>query len=242
MPPAAAPVPVATPTTAVPPVVESPATRNPLRYLFHNLARDLVSLPSRENGLVLAGGAGLALAVRPVDDNLAAWADERGSSGYTAIGRIVGDGLVQGGAAIAVYAGGALAGDHFTAHVGSDLIRAQALNAVVTRVGKVAFGRKRPGGSSDSMPSGHASATFASAAVVANHFGWKAGVPAYAAASFVGWTRVRDRVHWATDVAIGAAVGTIAGITVTRRHRDTTWAIVPAANPRSVSVMVMKLR
>ena len=68
------------------------------------------------------------------------------------------------------------------------------------------------------MPSGHTSATFASAAVLHRHYGWKIGLPAYAAASFVGWTRVRDRVHWLSDVAFGAAIGTVAGRAVAGRH------------------------
>ena len=61
------------------------------------------------------------------------------------------------------------------------------------------------------MPSGHTSATFASAAVLQDHFGWKVGVPSFAVAGFVGWTRIRDQHHWLTDVLVGAMIGFAVG-------------------------------
>ncbi len=120
------------------------------------------------------------------------------------------------------------------------LIRAQALNAVITRAFKVAANRRRPGGSHDSMPSGHTTASFASAAVLGEHFGWQTGVPAYAVAGFVGWTRVRDRAHWLTDVVIGAAVGTIVGRTVAAGHRERRWTIIPSAGRSQVGIYVVR--
>jgi membrane-associated phospholipid phosphatase len=197
-------------------------------------------LPSGGSAAILAVGSGTTLAFRPLDDNLTEWAGKQNEAAYTAAGRVLGDGWVQGGAALATYGLGLAAGHGATTHVGSDLIRAQALNAIMTRVAKIGVGRKRPGGSPDSMPSGHASATFASAAVLGSHFGWKVGVPAYAAAGFVGWTRVRDQRHWATDVVMGAAVGLIAGHTVTRGHGNHSWIILPVASGTSASVLILK--
>lgn len=230
---------------AAPPPAPAPPPSEPdqpITRFFQNLGTDLVRVPSRDSALIAAVGAGAALALRPADDNLGQWAADLEKPGYTSIGRTVGDGWVQGGAALAVYGAGLLSRDDTTTHLGSDLIRTQALNAVMTRVFKLAARRDRPGGSDDSMPSGHSSASFATATVLAEHLGWEIGVPAYAAAGFVGWTRVRDRAHWLTDVVVGAAVGTIAGRTVTAGHRARSWTIVPVASGTAVAVFVTKIR
>ena len=226
-----------------PPAQPVPADQpdRPIARLFHNLGHDLVAVPSTDTALVAAIGTGAALVARPADDNLNHWASGLGESSYTRVGRVIGDGWIQGSAALATYGVGLAAQHRPTIHVGSDLIRAQALNAVITRVFKLTAQRKRPGGSSDSLPSGHSSATFATASVLGGHFGWKAGLPAYAAAGFVGWTRVRDRAHWLSDVVVGAAVGTIVGRTVTSGHRERTWVLVPSASATEVAVHIVKV-
>ena len=127
-----------------------------------------------------------------------------------------------------------------TIHIGSDLIRAQALNAILTRGMKAVVGRRRPSGGPDSMPSGHTTATFATAAVLNDHFGWTVGVPSFAVASFVGWTRVRDRAHWVTDVIVGAAIGTAVGHAVASGHRERSWTVVPVASAASVAVYYVR--
>jgi membrane-associated phospholipid phosphatase len=126
------------------------------------------------------------------------------------------------------------------AHVGSDLIRAQVLNGLITRTVKVVVNRTRPSGGGQAFPSGHASAAFASAGVLQQHFGWKAAVPAYAAASFVALTRVRDRAHWVSDVVFGAAVGLASARAVTRGHQSKAWTITPVAMPGGAGFLVMR--
>jgi membrane-associated phospholipid phosphatase len=126
------------------------------------------------------------------------------------------------------------------AHIGSDLIRGHVLNGVTTRALKLAVSRERPQGGGQSFPSGHSSAAFVSAAVLDAHFGWKVGIPAYAAAGFIGWTRVRDDAHWLSDVIFGGAVGTIMGRTVTAGHGRAGWVVVPTASPTSAAVVVAK--
>ena len=213
----------------------------PFTRLFQNLGRDLRALPSIDTVRILGTGGAGTIAMRGADDNLAAWADGEGTSGYSGFG-LIGDGWLQGSAAVGTYAIGRLSGRPAVTHIGSDLIRAQALNAIVTRGLKAAVDRTRPSGGHDAFPSGHASATFTSAAVLHGHFGWKVGVPAYAVAGLVGWTRVRDRQHWMTDVLFGATLGTIAGRTVTNSHRARpAWTVVPVATKGGAAVHVVKI-
>lgn len=58
-----------------------------------------------------------------------------------------------------------------------------------------------------SFPSGHASSAFATASSLAYAYGYKAGIPAYMAASFVALSRVNENIHWLSDVVAGAALG-----------------------------------
>jgi membrane-associated phospholipid phosphatase len=59
---------------------------------------------------------------------------------------------------------------------------------------------------------------FASATVLERHFGWKAGIPAYAVASYVAASRVQTQRHYLSDVMFGAALGIVAGRTVPIGH------------------------
>lgn len=72
---------------------------------------------------------------------------------------------------------------------------------------KFMVNEKRPNGGDYSFPSGHTSAAFAGASFIQGTYGWKWGIPAYSAATFVGWSRVESRAHWIQDVVAGAALG-----------------------------------
>jgi hypothetical protein len=230
------------------PVAPSPAAPTPpplpddrpIVEIFQNLGRDLKRLPSIDTIAIVGGGIVAGVAAHDNDLPLSNWAAKQGPASYTSVGRITGDGWTQGAGALGTYVVGLLAHDRGTIHVGSDLIRAQALNAVLTRGLKSIAGRRRPGGGPDSMPSGHTTATFASAAVLNDHFGWKVGVPSFAVASFVGWTRVRDRAHWMTDVIVGASIGASVGHTVAKGHRGRSWSVVPVASAKSVAVYYVR--
>ena len=93
----------------------------------------------------------------------------------------------------------------------------------------------RPGSSNDSFPSGHATEAFAVASVIAMRSpGWVLPTIAYTAATLVAFDRMNDRVHFASDVAAGAVLGTAIGRILVARHRraraeaqKTTLEIVP---------------
>jgi membrane-associated phospholipid phosphatase len=73
--------------------------------------------------------------------------------------------------------------------------------------------------------------TFASATVLQRNFGWKAGVPAYAFATYVAASRVQEKRHFLSDVAFGAAIGIAAGRTVTIGRGGREFALGPVAVP-----------
>jgi hypothetical protein len=219
---------------SAPEATPAPKEPDPFTHLLQNFYRDVKHLPSLDNAITLGVGGGLALAVHPVDDEVTEHATEGGPRQPYTFGSALGDGWVQVGFAVGTYATGLIAHQSTVTHFGSDLVRAQALNAVLTQGVKFAVRRDRPGnpeGTSYSMPSGHTSSAFATAAVVWRHFGWKAGVPASAVGAWVGAGRVQLGKHFLSDVVFGAAVGTLSGRTVTvghgRKQIVVTLAVVP---------------
>jgi membrane-associated phospholipid phosphatase len=131
-------------------------------------------------------------------------------------GNIGGSFFVQTGAAVGTWAIGAITGNERTKTIGGDLVRAQLVSQVVVQGVKLATQRERPDGSNQhSFPSGHTSSAFATASVLNRHLGWKAGLPAYGFAAFVGVSRMSANKHHMSDVIMGAAVGIAAGRAVT---------------------------
>jgi len=82
-----------------------------------------------------------------------------------------------------------------------------ALTLGVTYTLKYTINAERPDGGSQSFPSGHTSISFSAAEFVRKRYGWEYGVPLYAAAAFVGYSRVEARRHYVQDVFAGAAIG-----------------------------------
>lgn len=100
------------------------------------------------------------------------------------------------------------------------LAAAYASTMAVVYVLKPTVNRTRPDGGRHSFPSGHAASAFAGAAFVQRRYGWAPGVPAYALASFVGYSRVEAKRHYTSDVVAGAAIGFAANCVFThsREH------------------------
>jgi membrane-associated phospholipid phosphatase len=223
----------ATPQIQVVPVVE-PATLRPRAFggVFKDTLIDFRRLPTSETATILALGGVAALIGHSADRDVSAalsGSDEMGE--VLGPGRYVGGPYFQIGGALATYVIGRAAGSPATAAVGADLVRAGLVVQALTHAIKVSTQRSRPNGEPFSFPSGHTSSSFAAATVLQRHFGWKAGVPAYAVATYVGASRIQQNRHYLSDVAFGAALGIVVGRTVTFELGGHRVDIAPAAAP-----------
>ena len=199
----------------------------------------------RNTTAMLLGTVGVAGAMSLVDSRLSVDARRVGGDDMSipsAIGSVVG-GPVPLALGAALYGAGQLRGDGFVTQTGREVIRAVLFSGAVTAVAKGTVGRARPiaaPGDPDefspghgftnatmaSFPSGHTSAAFATATVLAREL--NIAHPAsrrwvnpllFGGATFVGYSRVYDRQHWPSDVLAGAALGSITGYEVVAHAR-----------------------
>lgn len=172
----------------------------------------------RDQLLWLTAGGIAAAGSLPFDDQvLRTFAADR-QPAVVAVGEHLGEAGLHFGAAFALYVGGRAANHTAAADLGVVLLRTQVVNGIFTR-GLKLLPRPRPYQETarparGAFPSGHTSASFATATVLHRRWGWRAGVPAYAVAAFIGGTRLH-KVHHLSDVAFGAALGIASGLSVT---------------------------
>ena len=120
-----------------------------------------------------------------------------------------------------------------------------ALASLVTRIPKTIVGRERPDNwqgdgpyaikgpfKGNSFPSGHTTASFAVASVIATQFRDSKWIPvtAYTVAGLAGLSRIYDNKHWLTDVVAGATIGTLVGNLVSHRTSNSKLTFVPFGN------------
>lgn len=225
---------------AVAQTANPPSGRPLLGRVLTQVARDFVALPSRATFTVLGIGGATALGAGQADRHVNRQLD---NSDYRFLtpGRVIGSVGVQAGVAAGTYAVGHAFNRGGTAQrIGAELIRAQVVTQSLTLGVKVAIRRERPDGGTLSFPSGHASTTFATATVLARHFGWRASVPTYLAATYVASSRLHQHRHYLSDVVFGAALGIAAGRTITAPESALTW--IPVVTPTRVAVMVTYAR
>jgi membrane-associated phospholipid phosphatase len=207
--------------------------------VFTTLPSDFAHLFTPTNGLIAGiGGAG-SLAVHPKDDEIAA--DIYEPSGrrrdFFRAGASIGDGVEQNAFALGTYVVGRVWRQPRLAAAGADLVDAQIVNGVLTQGIKYASDRRRPNGGAHAFPSGHTSATFATAEVLREHFGWKWGAPAYAIGAYVSVSRMVDNKHWASDVVFGTAIGLVSGRAASFGHVPRRVSIAPSLLPRGVAIV-----
>ncbi len=135
---------------------------------------------------------------------------------------------------------GLLRHDDGMRHLGLETTRAVLESSVMTTLVKGMVGRARPSTTLDdpdqyypgrgfmqnslaSFPSGHTTAAFAAATVLATELGRTHPAKRrllqsvfYGAATIVGLSRVYQNAHWGSDVAAGAAIGIAGGLRAVR--------------------------
>ena len=208
-------------------------------------ARAEPAINARESWLLGASAVGAVLLMQR-DQRISSWSQQpslhtnSAFNGTMTGARLFGDpGTVILGAAL--WAGGALTHDNVTATDGQRALEAVAVSGIATAVIKGLAGRMRPyaspsnatdfkfgrgiGGSGEaqSFPSGHTSAAFAFASVITARVAQRSpgraawlGPLLYGAATLTGISRVYDHKHWASDVLLGAGIGTVSGWLVSR--------------------------
>ena len=143
-----------------------------------------------------------------------------------------------------MYATGKIIDNREMADLGLHGTEAVLLGSAIVTVGKGIFGRARPYQNPDdprnfgfnrgwrheeyrSFPSGHSLGGFAAAAAVSAETArwwpktkWIIGPAMYGGAALVAASRMYHNKHWASDVIMGAGIGTFAGLKVVKYHHS----------------------
>jgi hypothetical protein len=203
-----------------------------------NVGRGLVSVFRTENVIPMVFGASLAGSGNFVDRHAQSMFGGK-AQGFGAIGEKAGSMKVMIPLTVGLFAAGRTSSDSRFRAATYDMAEAVVVNGIYTAGLKNAVKRQRPDGSDRlSFPSGHTSSTFAMASVANAHYGAKVGIPAFALASAIGFSRVERGKHNVSDVLAGATLGFVVGRSVSRdngvapRGRSTRFALTPSTDAR----------
>lgn len=206
--------------------------------------------------LGVAGAIGLTYAYDgDIRDKLAG-THSRSLGKLTDAGELIGNPYLHLGVAALVYGGGLAVDSPKWKETGEMLGEALILADAATLLIKEGTGRGRPVATArkddfrpfqfkndyDSFPSMHTASSFALASVLTHS---SESVPvalvSYSAAAFVGFSRMYQNKHWASDVLLGAAIGELAGRVVTSFHanRGNRLVLLPAVSGDAVSMNLL---
>jgi membrane-associated phospholipid phosphatase len=222
---------------------------------------------TRADPLIIGAFVAGAAAIGPFDRNIAkairepsAQDNKTAAHAASAFNFIGSKGVVIAG--LATYGIGRLGHFERIADLGLHTSEALLVSAGVTSILKGFAGRQRPGvagindpddfkfgggfgkHASTSFPSGHSTASFAFATLVTletHHWNpsstWYVAPVMFGGATLVGVARLYSNAHWASDVVMGAGVGTFTALTVyrfnhiTNRHnRVNRWLLTAVPN------------
>lgn len=106
-----------------------------------------------------------------------------------------------------------------------------AVTLLATRALKKGLNVRRPDGGVESFPSGHAAKAFAAATYMHRRHGLDSAWPWYAAAGYVGWTRVNANRHRWGDVAGSAVLAGLSSGWLVTPAGSTTLSLLPSVGP-----------
>ena len=216
----------------------------PIKRFPKDLARNFVALWSSDNfGPLLVGAVATAAAI-PADQPITDYfSDATRWQGFDRLGRQLGKSQVLGPAIGVSFLVSRATSDVQFQSLTYSLAQGFLVTNTVTDGLKILAGRERPDATSRySFPSGHTSNSFMLATVVSRHYGWKAGATAYAFAAYVGASRLESRKHYLTDIIVGATLGYVVGLTVSRdpairARRRVNWGVsIPPGGGAALSV------
>ena len=222
--------------------------RNDLQHLWPALHDDVLSIVTWKNAVILGAGVGGAIAIRQdtdrqVREDTAAHPDRWGAATPT-LGYL-GEYYVQIPVLAAFY-GYTLWDQNVPLHDFSCALNSSfGIAAVSTLAIKGIANTNRPStdvsGGHYGFPSYHTSTGFAMAATVEEYCGWQWGLPAYALAGMVGWSRIDGREHDLSDVVFGAVLGYVIGKSVAAAHltSDSKFQINPYYDPQQQAAGVV---
>lgn len=198
-----------------------------LHGFFPMLRDDARDIFCTRNAAILGVALGGALAVRNnLDDDARAYSaphPNRWGESSRVLGG-VGEIQYQVPAVLGVYAWSLHTQDEELHGFSKSLVSAFTLTGLSTLVVKAAVNTERPSDRWNDgqygFPSYHTASSFAIASVVDEYYGPKAGLPAYAVAGLIGWSRIDERDHDLSDVVFGAALGLVIGHSVAGRHLE----------------------
>jgi membrane-associated phospholipid phosphatase len=214
---------------AAAPEAEDPtkAPVSALKGLLIDIGHDYTAWFTLDTTRTLMIGTASTLFLRPADEALT-------DRGFPVVGEGLSGGQQYGNVTVQLpvafgwWVVGYATGNRQAGDAGRDLVRAQLNAASFTYAIKFVVRRTRPNGDPRSFPSGHASATFATATVLHRHYGWKLGLPFYLLGVYTAASRIEDKKHWLTDTAMGATVGIAAGRAVTFHLKQRPVQVTPA--------------
>ena len=105
---------------------------------------------------------------------------------------------------------------------------------------KLVVNEKRPRHGYQSFPSGHTAMAFFGSGFIHKRYGLRYAIPAYAAAVFVGYSRVKIKEHWIQDVVGGAAIGLLYSYLFTTPYQYKSYHFYPSITSNSAALLCEK--
>lgn len=224
--------------------------RQDLAEFLPDLRDDARAAVNCNNALILGAALAGAIGVRQSwDDSVRDYTAEHpdrwgaGSKFFGALGSV----QYQTPALLAVYGYSLYEQDAELHEFTRALLSAYTFTGLTTVGIKLVANTERPtadwNGGQFGFPSFHTSSSFSIAAVVDEYYGHEWGLPAFALASLVGWSRIDERDHDLSDVLFGAALGYVIGKSVAghRLRGDPRVRLWPYLHPEGQAGVMAEL-